>query len=307
MKAHENSTHEEKLLLDYKLVTKAFETKGNAKKLGDGSVELVLDHLTEMDPHDYVQNREFAKNIVVGEPNIFYKPLKEKGWFGQEKDTNEVEVVIVMNNSKRTSENTVVTMVVEHKGGKLIWGDKNDGLYNVKSLDTFVDEVTNASKYSATAEEKLSGGELTIEAYHKLFAKQDTKGRSIDKFWADHDSKIKEAQIFSDNDPHAGEKAEEIKNIGKQKSEVLAKLGEDYTEQLEKLHSHQERILGEMKKAINEIKTRNEMIIKDTLFAHIKLLQREDPRKNKKTIAVLKRELADKHKVDTITLESLIG
>jgi hypothetical protein len=285
MEAHKTGTSQEKMWVDLNLMAKVFIEKGNAGPIGNNGLEtLTLDNLWDLGDKD-ASRIDWAKirndPEFAHKPQIYYKPIRKPGALGKVQ-TDDVQIIMILNNGDTPEENTVVTAQVKHKGGKLMWGLENPGLYNVRSEKEFRDIVSKPGR--PTVEQKLCKGDLTIDEYRRDYPKQDRWGRRLDVAWKDHDARIT-AQAHQ-NDTHAGERATEKEARDARRRALIEELNDSYSEKLELLEAAQTKIIQNINKRVEAIQNRREAVIKNVFFAHIKKLSAVTPVTPETTAAI---------------------
>ena len=312
---HGESTLNDKLELDYALIRRAFEANGGAEAVeGSKFPVLKLAHLQERSSEALGVLREFDdpewKHIkaVRGKPYIFYTqvrtPVREARDFwqdkGKSKETGEVLVTISMNNGATPETNTVVTMLVRHEGGRLLWGDNQAGLLRTQSEKDYKTALAKPED-DCTANDLLVRGIVTVDKYKARFAKENHK--SLENYWVEHNRKLTETPSVSDI--HAEEKLERRQVVAEGRQELLKRLNGEYVTKLHEQQGLEAKILRQARANVEAIETRNAQILQNELFSLLEGLL-SDAVANAKAIEGIKRVIISQHGVTLAYLDALI-
>jgi len=274
---HKESTLIQKLKMDLALVQKAFETLNLATENPSGRPELDIGSLTEEDPANVDWD---AKRKPAGKPQIFFKQITREATFWEKKlhktsdrvPTGQVLVVISEANGKTAEDNTVVTMTVGHKGGKLVWGENQRGLYNVQSEREYRDKV-GKNPAASTCEDRVARGELTIGEYNRQFVREDPKKRTSAEYWTDHDAEVTKPYKIDLTNPHARKEEREFtrhkESIEQKRGRIFESLGNEYSKRLQELQAVANEILEGVNSAVEAVDRRNNEILAGSLFQEI--------------------------------------
>ena len=300
---YENSILKDRLKLDLALIRRAFEANGKAKPgSASGFPELRLDHIDELVPQTIGDESWDEIRRAEGAPRIFFTSIYEEKGFLKKKpeNTGQVLVVMSMNNGNTPDENTVVTMLVKHDGGKLLWGDNNLGLYRVQSESDYRHEC---EILSPTADSLLARGEITVEKYKARFVKEG-EHKTLDKYWIDKDAEL--TKLPPSEDAHRGEKLEGRRLTETKRKEMLEGLSGEYTKRLQELRRVEAQIIELTKSRVAEIEARNRRLMESEDFENLIFLLNSNV-KDKKAIAVIKGMMIRQHGVDLGYLNALIA
>lgn len=312
---HGESTLNDKLEIDYALIRRAFEANRGAEAVeGSKFPVLKLAHLQERSSEALGIQREFADpewdriRAARGKPYIFYTPVREPVrrmrdlWKdkGITKETGEVLVTMSMNNGATLETNTVVTMLVRHKGGRLLWGDNQAGLIRTQSEADYHKAITKPED-DCTANDLMVRGIVTIDKCKAMFDKQS--GKSLEKYWVEHDRKLTETP--SKSDIHADEELERRQVVAEGRQELLKRLNGEYVTKLHEQQQLEAKILRQARANIAVIEARNAEIIQNELFGLLKDLLTDEVA-NAAAIERIKRSIVRQHGVAMEYLEKLL-
>jgi len=259
---HEKATSHDKVEIDLALTTKAFELAGRPDinlyglEVFDASKELVGD-----------------PDIGQGKPpKIMYKEIvtQETNWLGKTKDvlTDQVLVVVVLNNSDDIKENTVLTLLVDKDARSpthVDIGPGKPGLLGLTTLDGLTQEMEVISRgYPETvfgdpkAEPAdlygpsllgtlLISGNLTRQDYKSLYKKY--RGKSLEDHWRAHDKKVEETPrtiaAISEKEQERQHTAELMQNLETDYAELAGRVAERIKILKEQKEAEKQRLLEE--------------------------------------------------------------
>lgn len=318
MNIQENSVQQDRLDLDYLLIERAFVANGRvAPAAGIEFPVLKLDHLEEHSPNfceHESDNPTATWNVIRSQkekPYIFYTqvrtPVREVRDFwqdkGKTKETGEVLVTISMNNGDTPETNTVVTMLVKHEGGRLLWGNGQSGLYRTQSEKEYRDAQEKGER--SVANDLMVQGRVTVAQYNARFYKEEHK--TFEKYQEEKDRKLTEAPPVSNI--HAGEIMERREKTAEERRELLKRLNGEYVTRLQQLQELEAAILKRAEASIEAIEARNAQILQSDEFKALVNLLLVTSKDNLISDAVkhMEQSLVKKFGVSTGYLEKLLG
>lgn len=175
----------------------------------------------------------FYKQVMVEKPrNIFEKLRDRKAGRDAEKiASDQVLVIVNMNNGEKPEDNTVVCMLARQKEGRL---DKTDKTA-LNTLESEKQYLKAAESKSSSSDSRFARGELTTQEYRKVY-KSET-GHSIERYWETWDKNVEKTVDYY--------KSEQCK------AKLMERLNEDYTRVLAETQQRKEEIIEETKRRLN--------------------------------------------------------
>lgn len=252
--AHTGAESSLKLGIDVTLVKEALE-KCNIATLG----------LVEGIPSGGLDLSK-VRVLHKGEPQVFFRPVTTEvssGFLGLEKKqvpTDEVTVIIRLNNNTRKEPSTVLVAVVPQVEGVPQLSEKDTGLFMFMNQTEYT-ELLN--KDPPDLRSKLVKGELTFNRYQEDFKRYN--GISQAEYWRRWDA-------HRENDPNYWRSRET-------REEVLGRIEGRYRELFAETQERIAQVAAEVKQMRAEIRRRRNEILGDSLFLKIaaEYTRQEDP------------------------------
>ncbi|GIW69808.1 MAG: hypothetical protein KatS3mg101_0555 [Patescibacteria group bacterium] len=216
--------------------------------------------LTKVKRLEHNELPNFNEGREKGKPQIYYKQVmveKQRNIFEKLRDrksnrelemipSDQVLVIVNMNNGEKPENNTVVCMLARQKDGKL---DKTDSSA-LNTLESEEQYLKTAGSKSSSSDSRFRRGELTTQGYRKVY-KGET-GHSIEDYWKDWDKNV--------------EKTVDYHKSEKYKATLMERLNEDYTRILAETQQRKEEIINETKKRLEANKEKKRKLITDIDF-----------------------------------------
>lgn len=168
---YENCESKNKVAIARSIIGKAFDEAG-VESLGDKGVK----QLTGSGRRGLEKEQTDPEH----KPQVFMKPVVKKDFWGREKFTDEVVVVVRLNNNEDADKNTVAWALVKQKDGVPQLKENDPGVFNVMSeLD-----YNMACKDDNVLGKGLRG-DIGIESYRLLYRPPGMKfmGEGLAGYW----------------------------------------------------------------------------------------------------------------------------
>ncbi len=205
-----------------------------------------------------------------GQPQVFFKQIEtdELSWHekllnkirhkeAEKRVSDEVLVVVRLNNGKTPEDNTVICAIMKQKGGHpdlsetaYMWV-MDEKKYKQEMRQQGPEDQDGNKAY--TANSRAFRGELTSRQYLEAFKEEN--GQSYDKYKKERDAKLE-----NDPDHWTSERV---------KGETLHKLNEQYGELLQKAQERMDAIVKETEEKRKAADERRAKLAKDKVFSSL--------------------------------------